>query len=125
MVVVKVILIIILLVIIINKFIPDKDVNQITMDELYRQLNDDSKQYIDVRTPREFKLAHLEGFINIPLRRIRRHTDQISNDKELVVLCQTGIRSMEACKRLKRLGYGNLTNVKGGLSSWDRSDRKK
>ena len=119
MTIVKIILIIILLVIIINKFIPAKDINQITMKELREQLNDDSKQFVDVRTPREFNIAHLEGFQNIPLRRIRKQADQLSSNKEVIVLCQTGIRSMEECKRLKRLGYKNLTNVKGGLSAWD------
>lgn len=118
MTIVKILLIIIMLMLMISKFIPAKDVKQITIDDLRKQLKDDDKQFIDVRTPREFKLTHLKGFKNMPLRRIRRDAQQLSRDKEIIVLCQTGIRSMEACKRLKRLGFKNITNVKGGISSW-------
>lgn len=38
--------------------------------------------------------------------------------KTCVVMCKTGIRSLEVCKQLKKLGFSRVTNVKGGISSY-------
>jgi len=115
---IQIIAIIILVWLIVSKFIPAKGVKQITGEELKTQLNHKNKQYIDVRTPREYNHGHVEGFINIPLKKIRRNQHLLEKDKEIIVMCHTGIRSMDACKKLKRYGFTNLTNVKNGLSDF-------
>ncbi|NRK74194.1 rhodanese-like domain-containing protein, partial [Salmonella enterica subsp. enterica serovar Typhi] len=43
---------------------------------------------------------------------------ELSKDKEVVVICQSGMRSQNATKILKKLGFTNVTNVKGGMSAW-------
>src|SRR5690625_1914910 len=115
---IQMIAIIFLIWLIASKFIPAKGVKQITGEQLKSQLIDKNKQYIDVRTPREYQHGHIEGFKNIPLKHIRRQRHLLDKNKEIIVLCHTGIRSMEACKRLKRYGFTQLTNVKNGLSDF-------
>lgn len=112
---IQMIAIIFLIWLIASKFIPAKGVKQITGETLKNQLNDKNKQYIDVRTPREYNHGHIEGFKNIPLKKLRRERDTLNKDQEIIVICHTGIRSMDACKRLKRYGFKQLTNVKNGL----------
>jgi len=112
---IKVMAVIILIAMVVSKFIPAKGVKQITGEQLKGKLKNKNIQYIDVRTPREYNQAHVEGFKNIPLKRIRRHYNDLDKDKETIVICHTGIRSMDACKRFKRYGFTNLTNVKNGL----------
>ena len=52
------------------------------------------------------------------MNKLRRQANELDKQKEVVVICQTGIRSIQAAKTLKRKGFEHVTNVKGGLSAW-------
>ena len=114
--VLELILIIILVALIIYRLSPTKGVKTITTEELKSVLNDPDKVFIDVRSPIEYKGQHIQQFQNVPLK---SKFNDLPKDKEIVVICQTGIRSNQACKKLKRRGYKNITNVRGGLSYWN------
>ncbi|WP_423801772.1 rhodanese-like domain-containing protein [Neobacillus sp. SAB-20_R2A] len=108
----------VLLYFVIKRFLPTKGVNNISTTELKAELNDKSKQFVDVRTPGEFKGNHIKGFKNIPLQQLAQKADkELSKDKEVVVICQSGMRSGQASKILKNMGY-KVTNVRGGMSAW-------
>jgi rhodanese-related sulfurtransferase len=102
----------------IQRMIPTKGVRQISTSELKNELKDKNKQYIDVRTPGEFKVNHIRGFKNMPLHQLAQKSNELSKDKEVVVICQSGMRSQKATKVLKKLGFNKITNVKGGVSAW-------
>ncbi|MGG3891543.1 rhodanese-like domain-containing protein [Metabacillus fastidiosus] len=102
----------------IQRFLPTKGVKQITTAELAKELNDKNKQYIDVRTPGEFKANHIRGFKNIPLHQLENKAQELSKEKEVIVICQSGMRSNKASKLLKRRGFKQVTNVKGGMGAW-------
>jgi len=108
-----------LLIFIIRRFIPTKGVRQITALELRDELKDKNKQFIDVRTPGEYRVNNIKGFKNLPLQQIMQKAEkELSKDKEVIVICQSGMRSQNAIKMLKKLGYTKVTNVKGGMSGW-------
>ena len=71
---------------------------------------------IDVRNADEYNREHIEGAVNIPLANI----DKIDYEKDslIIVYCQSGMRSIEAAKKLNKLGYTNLYNLDGGLLNW-------
>lgn len=112
---IEAILIIILVGFLVYRLTPAKGINTITTDELKTVLNDPNKVFVDVRSPIEYKGQHIQQFQNVPLKSSFK---DLPKDKEVVVICQTGIRSNQACKKLKRLGHQNITNVRGGLSQW-------
>lgn len=104
---------------IIKRFLPTKGVNNITTSDLKAELNDKNKQYVDVRTPGEFKGNHIRGFKNIPLHQLAQKAEkELSKEKEVIVICQSGMRSQKASKVLKNLGFTKVTNVKNGMSAW-------
>ncbi|PLR83692.1 rhodanese-like domain-containing protein [Bacillus sp. V33-4] len=103
---------------IIQRFVPAKGVRQITTADLKSEMQDKNKQFVDVRTPEEFKGNHIPGFKNIPLHQLSQKTEGLSKDKEVVVICQSGMRSQKASKILKKSGFTRVTNVKGGVSAW-------
>ena len=105
---------------IIWRFIPTKGVKQINTTQLKNELAaDKNTQLIDVRTPGEFKSNHIRGFKNIPLNElVEKAPKQLKLEQEIVVICQSGMRSNKASKLLKKLGFKNVTNVKGGMSAW-------
>lgn len=99
-------------------FAPTKGVKQVSTTELKPLLNDRKRFYLDVRTPAEFKGNHIKGFKNIPLQTLNSQLNQIPKDKEVLVICQSGMRSKQAVKVLKRAGYTNVTEVRGGMNAW-------
>ena len=81
-------------------------------------MTDKNKQFIDVRTPGEYKANHIREFKNIPLNLLPNKTNTLSKDQEVVVICQSGMRSNQASKLLKKAGFTKVTNVRGGMSAW-------
>lgn len=51
--------------------------------------------FVDVRTPAEYKGKNIYQFKNIPLG---TDLSKLPKDKEIVLICQSGIRSSQACK---------------------------
>jgi rhodanese-related sulfurtransferase len=43
---------------------------------------------------------------------------EIPRDKEVVLYCEKGIRSVIAIQRLETLGFTNLINLAGGMKAW-------
>jgi rhodanese-related sulfurtransferase len=104
---------------IVYRFMPIKGVRNISTVELRNELKDKNKLFVDVRTPGEFKGNHIRQFKNIPLNLLTQKAEkELSKDKEVIVICQSGMRSGQASKILKKLGYTKVTNVKGGMNAW-------
>ncbi|MGO9318196.1 MAG: rhodanese-like domain-containing protein [Terracidiphilus sp.] len=76
---------------------------------------------IDVRTPAEFNAGHLPSATNLPLDQIETALPRRLKNKSQVLLlhCQSGMRSGEAKKKLKALGYSNVFN----LGSYGRAEK--
>ena len=112
------IIISIIVIFIILRFIPVKGVKQINTNELKKLLKDKGLQFIDVRTKGEFGRYHIQGFKNIPLHQLSKKANMLNKDNEVVVICQSGVRSKKASKVLKKMGFKKIINVKGGVSTW-------
>ncbi|WP_028545603.1 rhodanese-like domain-containing protein [Paenibacillus taiwanensis] len=104
-----------LLLFILWRKLPVKGIKDITTEQLKTMLTDKNKVFVDVRTAGEYKGRHIAPFKNIPLG---SDLSRLAKDKEIVVICQSGMRSKQACKQLKKLGYDNVTNVRGGMNAW-------
>lgn len=104
---------------ILKRVLPTRGVNNISTTQLKAELHDNNKQFVDVRTSGEFRGNHINGFKNIPLHQLSEKAEKdLSKEKEIVVICQSGMRSGQACKTLKKLGFSKVTNVKGGMNAW-------
>ena len=113
------IVMVLFLFIIVQRMMPTKGVRNISTTELKNELKDKNKQFVDVRTPGEFKGKNIRGFKNIPLNQLAQKAEkELSREKEVIVICQSGMRSKQASKILKKLGFNKVTNVKGGMSAW-------
>ncbi|NWG15441.1 MAG: molybdopterin-synthase adenylyltransferase MoeB [Chloroflexi bacterium] len=116
-------------------------VDEITVRELKARLDAGEKPVIlDVREPHEWRIVALDGALFIPKgdiqaarnavlagRALREQTvlAQIPDDREVIALCRSGIRSADAIRFLREIGYTNrLLNLKGGILAWaDEIDR--
>ncbi|HEY9816814.1 MAG TPA: rhodanese-like domain-containing protein [Candidatus Obscuribacterales bacterium] len=79
-------------------------------------------QLLDVREPQEVAIAHLEGFMNLPLSQFADWSDQVLTqldpDTETIVMCHHGIRSAQMCQWLAHQGYTNVKNLAGGIAAY-------
>lgn len=68
---------------------------------------------IDVRSAGEYTAGHLAKAVNIPLSEIDAVITRKVKEKNQVLLlhCQSGMRSGEARRKLKSLGYENAFNL--------------
>jgi len=113
-------LVIILLVVglIVWRMMPAKGVLTVSVDDLKDVLKDKEKQFIDVRTTGEYKSKHIKEFKNIPLNELKSKLVSLDKSKETFVICQSGMRSGQAATILKKAGFADVINVKGGMSLW-------
>lgn len=107
-------------IIVLLQIIPPRGVDQITVHELTDMLEDRDHDYqlIDIRSPEKYQELHVYGFRNIPLNDLKKEVDTLSKDKRTVIMCQRGVYGNEACRILKRRGFSDLANVRGGFVTW-------
>ena len=56
-----------------------------------------------------------DRWINIPQDELRRRFEEIPPDKDLILICNTGVRSYEAQLNLRKMGQEEPVSVQGGI----------
>tara|TARA_Y100000766_G_scaffold267569_1_gene262879 strand:+ start:914 stop:1165 length:252 start_codon:yes stop_codon:yes gene_type:complete len=79
---------------------------------------------IDVRTPEEFELGHIEDSINIEWQNIELIEKTLQKDEKIYLYCRSGNRSQKATEILLALGYKDVKNL-GGIKEASISIDKK
>ncbi len=74
---------------------------------------------IDVRTPEEFVLGHIEGAINIPVDSLRNRINEVPKTHPIVVYCAIGLRGYLAARTLMQRGFEDVRNLSGGYKTWE------
>jgi rhodanese-related sulfurtransferase len=75
-------------------------------------------QVVDVREPTEYTAGHIPGAINIPLRTLAQHLDQIERDRPVVLYCSSGYRSAMGVVTLHLLGYDHVQGFPPSFAGW-------
>ena len=93
---------------------------EITATELKERLESgDEIQLIDVRNPDEFAFAKIEGARLIPFGEVMARTEEFASEKDIVVMCRSGVRSARVIEFLESRGHeGKLYNLIGGILAW-------
>jgi len=73
---------------------------------------------IDVRTPMEYREAHVEIARNVPLDTLDPAAEMKaragSETAPIYVICRSGSRGRQACEKFRAAGFTNVVNVEGG-----------
>ncbi len=78
---------------------------------------------IDVREPEEFALAHIEGSQLVPMQSVPaelQRLEELADQRDLLVLCHHGVRSLQVVAWLRERGIENCFSVTGGIDLWSR-----
>jgi sulfur-carrier protein adenylyltransferase/sulfurtransferase len=93
-------------------------VPEITVQELKQKMDDgEDINVLDVREPHEYEVANI-GVRLVPLGELPRRLAEFDQNENFAIHCKTGGRSAKAVKLLQDAGFGNVYNVKGGITAW-------
>ena len=88
--------------------------------ELVHEMMDAREDFIllDVREDWEWEKAHLDGALHIPMADLESRLEELAPEKEIVVYCHHGERSIDACLVLWNAGFRKVRNLTGGLDAY-------
>ena len=95
-------------------------VNVDEFDNLFQCRHNGDFILLDVRGPqnaRPYVERYPACWINIPQDELRDRMEEVPRDKELILLCNSGVRSYEAQVTLEDAGIGNTRNLQGGVAA--------
>ena len=83
---------------------------------------------LDIREPYEYEAMHIKNSLNVPRGVLETaceydYEETIAQlvearDKEVIVACRSGNRSIFACEVMQKMGYKNVVSLKTGLRGW-------
>jgi len=74
---------------------------------------------LDVREQWEYDEVRAQGARLIPLSELTKRVAEVPRDADVLLICHTGYRSMQAAVYLKRQGVARVFNVEGGTEEWE------
>ncbi|GIX48198.1 MAG: molybdopterin biosynthesis protein MoeB [Candidatus Tectimicrobiota bacterium] len=101
-----------------------REVPELTVEEVAeRRQRGEDFILLDVREKDEVRSGYIEGAISIPRGFLEfQVTSKIPDpDKEIVVYCAGGARSLLAAKALREMGYQRVYSMAGGITRWKES----
>ncbi len=97
--------------------------HQITPQQLQAWLDDSSRErpvVLDVRESWELEICCLPDCVRIPMNSVPGRQEELESDRETVVVCHHGGRSMQVASFLEQNGFTNVYNLSGGVDAWAR-----
>jgi len=106
-----------------------KDVREIMPWDLEERMQQNPDLLVvDVREPYEFDAMHIAGSMNVPRGILESACEWDyeetepelvrARDREVVVVCRSGYRSVLATNSMLLLGYTDVASLKTGLRGW-------
>jgi molybdopterin/thiamine biosynthesis adenylyltransferase/rhodanese-related sulfurtransferase len=84
-----------------------------------RLRSDDAPVLLDVREPDETAEGHLPGALLVPRGNLELRVERmVEREREVVIYCGSGVRSVLAAKTLLDLGYSRVSSLAGGFGRW-------
>jgi rhodanese-related sulfurtransferase len=94
----------------------------VSVQTAYRIMNSGAL-VVDVRTPDEYNVMHVNNSINIPWYNITDFAARLAplaekQNNQIVLYCWKGTRSKNAWLYLNSTGYTEIYNMLGGINAW-------
>jgi len=92
-------------------------------DEVKRMIDAEDIILLDIRAEEEYKAAHIDDAICIPLSELKNQSglDELDKSKKIVVYGESGEDSAEACSILIQKDFKKVYNMLGGLKAWQQN----
>jgi len=83
-------------------------------------INHQEAVVVDVRPSADFHKGHIINAISIPSNGFANQIGTLNKYKErpIIVSCRSGAQSSAACQQLRKAGFEQVYNLKGGILAW-------
>lgn len=81
-------------------------------------MNPNSYYLLDVRTQSEWDAEHVEGSNHLELNKLESNLKLLPSNQSIAVICRSGARASLAASLLRKEGFSNVCNIKGGINAW-------
>ena len=83
-------------------------------------INHKDATVIDVRSAADFAAGHIVNAVNIPMNGFKNQMAVLGKykGKPIIVNCRSGGQSGAACEHLRKQGFEEVYNLKGGILAW-------
>jgi adenylyltransferase/sulfurtransferase len=81
----------------------------------------DGTVLLDVREHDEVAVASLPGALHIPMGQLGPRLGELPKDRDIIVFCHTGSRSLMVAVQMKRRGFARVFNMAGGIHLWSQT----
>lgn len=95
---------------------PAADPDTIDFEAFERAVGEGEATVVDVREPHEFAAGHIPDALNLPLSRF--DPEQLPSGKAVVLICQSGRRSLNALNQARATGREDVRHYAGGMIVW-------
>ena len=76
--------------------------------------------FLDVREPWEIESGKIDGAIAVDQAKAQEIIQNWPRDREIIVYCQHGQRSIQAAQFFQNYGFENIKSLSGGYAAWMR-----
>ena len=99
---------------------PQESFKRISVEEAKEMLDNGDAMMVDVRQLDEWQSGHVSGALHIPVDDVLARVDELPEDKNLLFICQAGVRSALAAEMAAAMGrpIEKLFNVEQGTPVW-------
>jgi rhodanese-related sulfurtransferase len=91
--------------------------NEVTAAQAYQKYRAGAL-FVDVRTQEEWNQGHIAKSLLIPLDELPNRLNELPKDRDLVVVCHSGVRAKEGATILRNAGFTRVSCLSGGLQAW-------
>ena len=96
-------------------------IEQLPVTALHEWLADGGRAaplILDVREPWETVICQLAQARLLPMQEIPERCAELPRDRDIVVVCHHGMRSLQVAHYLRDAGIERLYNLDGGIAAW-------
>jgi rhodanese-related sulfurtransferase len=97
--------------------------------DLADRINQAGMLIVDIREPYEYDAMHIQDSLNVPRGILETACEYDyeetvpelveARDKEVIVVCRSGNRSIFAAEVMQQMGYNHVFSLKTGLRGWN------
>ena len=94
------------------------NVKEVTPEEVEEIIeNNKDTIVIDVREDEEVETGMIGSAEHIPMQQIPQEVENLDKEKEYILVCRSGARSMNVALYMKEQGF-KVSNMVGGMLDW-------
>ena len=92
----------------------------VSSEQAVSVINKQNALVVDVRAQKDFKRVRIANSVNIPANEIQNRLGELSKDRTIIVVDNSGNMSAAASKLLRGVGFTKVYVLDSGLVGWMR-----